>query len=330
MGRVTSFRVGIIKARFCKALLAQFKDDIDREGTVSFRSQWDVASLARLICTLGLQDEQNAEFWNSYVNGGHIGPEFTAKAVEMINVTARDGPLLIFCQLGHLTATAIPLGQSGLELKDIEKVWELQRKLIEDKRLSLNRASHIVWEALGQRREQVNDLCYKNTGRDREILHRLLRMIDDVLNLRYPGPEGVSQSEVVEEQSPQTPVAVNSASYPWGSRRGISNRSGFAPKPIAVSIGPSSCTQSSEGGFERESFIKFLELLLTLSQSFLRITFYVARNGPMVCRSLHKSYLKATSRPPVAFHLRTSKSKPPLVSGSSIVPSILPRSQFRL
>ena len=251
MGRATSFRVGIIKARFCKALLVQFKDDIDREGTVSFRSQWDVASLARLICTLGLRDEQNAEFWHSYINGGHIGPEFTAKALEMINVTERDGPLLIFCQLGHLAATAVPLGQSGLELKDIEKVWELQKKVIEDKRLPLNRASYLVWEALGQHREQVNDLCHKNTGGDREILHRLLRMIDDVLDLRFSGSEGFSRSEPAEEQDPKTSAAVNSASYSWRSR-GINNRSSSASKSIAVVIGPSSGTQSGEGEFGRE------------------------------------------------------------------------------
>ena len=251
MGRATSFRVGIIKARFCKALLVQFKDDIDREGTVSFRSQWDVASLARLICTLGLRDEQNAEFWHSYINGGHIGPEFTAKALEMINVTERDGPLLIFCQLGHLAATAVPLGQSGLELKDIEKVWELQKKVIDDKRLPLNRASYLVWEALSQHREQVNDLCHKNTGGDREILHRLLRMIDDVLDLRFSGSEGFSRSELAEEQDPKTSAAVNSASYSWRSR-GISNRSSSASKSIAVAIGPSSGTQSGEGEFGRE------------------------------------------------------------------------------
>jgi hypothetical protein len=259
MSRATSFRVGIIKARFCKALLTQFKDDIEREGTVSFRSQWDVASLARLICTLGLLDEQNAEFWHSYINGGHIGPEFTAKALEMINVTARDGPLLIFCQLSHLAATAVPLGQSGLELRDIEKVWELQRKVIEDKRLPLYRASNIVWEALGQRRERVNDLCHKNTGGDREILHRLLRIIDDVLDLRFSGSEGFSQSELVEEQNLKTSLAMNSASYSWWSR-GISNRSSFASKSTAVATGPSSGTQSSEseGGFARENFIRFL------------------------------------------------------------------------
>ena len=215
IGRATSFRVGIIKVRFCKALLAQFKDEIDREGAVSFRSQWDVAALARLICALGLRDEESAEFWHSYINGGHIGPDFTAKAHEMIKVTARDGPLLIFCQLVHLTTTAVPQGQSGLELKDIEKVWELQKKLIDDKRLPLNHASNIVWEALDQRREQVNDLRCKNSGGDREILHRLLRMIDDVLDLRFSGSEGFSQSELSEEHR-NTSVAVDSASYSLG------------------------------------------------------------------------------------------------------------------
>ncbi len=72
----------------------------------------------------------------------------------MIDVIARDGPLLIFCELGHLVATAVPLGQSGLRLKDIESVWELQRKLIDDERLPLKRASDTVWGALGRLQEQ--------------------------------------------------------------------------------------------------------------------------------------------------------------------------------
>jgi hypothetical protein len=148
-----------------------------------FRSQWDVASLARLITILGLRDKEDAEFWDSYVNGGHIGADFTAKALEMIDMAARDGPLLIFCQLGHLAATAVPLNQSGLKRKDIEKVWELQMKVIEDKRLPLNRASDTVWEALGQLREQVNDLCLKvREGRRGNICG-----VRSVANLWYGG-----------------------------------------------------------------------------------------------------------------------------------------------
>src|SRR5580658_9753472 len=94
MGRATSFRIGIIKARFCKVFLAQFCKNI-----LSFRSQWDVASLAKLIHYLGLRDEDDPEFWNSYFKGGHVGAKFTAKALKMVNIIASNGPLLIFCQL---------------------------------------------------------------------------------------------------------------------------------------------------------------------------------------------------------------------------------------
>ena len=223
MGRATSFRVGIIKARFCKALLAQFCDDLDREGTISFRSQWDVASLARLICHLGLRDKDDADFWDSYVNGGHIGADFTAKALGMIDITARDGPLLIFCQLVHLAATAVPLNQSGLEAKDIERVWELQMEAIESKRLPLNRASDIVWKALGQLRELVNELRGKNVGKDRKILERLLRMIDKVFHLRSSGSMDSGQGQPVE------------------------GRLSFASSSTVVDGGPSGDTQTSEG-----------------------------------------------------------------------------------
>jgi hypothetical protein len=200
MGRATSFRVGIIRARFCRALLVQFKDDIDRERTVSFRSQWDVASLARLICNLGFLDKENADFWGSYVYGGHIGANFTVKALEMIDMAARDGPLLIFCQLGHLAITAVPLNQSGLKSEDIEKVLKLQTTAIENKHLPMKRASDIVWEALGQLRELGNERCVKNTGKDRKLLERLLKMIDRVSHLRSSGTMDPGQGEPAEKR----------------------------------------------------------------------------------------------------------------------------------
>lgn len=245
MGRATSFRVGVIKARFCNALLAQFSNDIEREGNVSFRSQWDVASLARLIFTLGLRDKENPEFWNSYINGGHIGAEFSAKAHEMIEITACDGPLLIFCQLGHFASMAVPLDQSGLKPSDIEKVWELQTKVIENKRLPLNRASDTVWEALGQLREQVDDLCGKNKGKDREILRRLLRMIDDVCNLRISSEEG-PQREPTDEQGPWTSAAANSTSSS-GNPRDISSRFSSGFESTAVTGGQSGGTPANDG-----------------------------------------------------------------------------------
>ena len=174
-----------------KRLLAQFLElDMDREGTVYIRSQWDVASLARLIRILGFRGKEDAEYLDSLVNGGHIGATFTGKALEMIDIAARDGPLLIFCQLGHLAVTAVPLNLSGLKPKDMEKVLKLQMKVIENKRLPLKRASDIVWYELGQLREQVDELCcVRNTGNDRTIMERLLP--DDrqsLLQLRSSGP----------------------------------------------------------------------------------------------------------------------------------------------
>ena len=248
MGRATSFRVSVIKARFCKALLAQFSDDVNREGTVSFRSQWDVASLARLICTLGLRDKENPELWKTYINGGDIGPEFTTKALEMIDITSRDGPLLIFCLLGRLTASAVPLDQSGLEFEDIKKVRELQWKVIDKERLRLNHPSDEVWGEVGQMQKQVEDLLGRNAGKDREILQELLQMIDDVLDLRFSGSEGTSQEDPAEEQGRKTSVSVNLPSS--SELRGASIQRGFASESTVVSDrGLSSGTQTSEGGF---------------------------------------------------------------------------------
>jgi hypothetical protein len=245
MGRATSFRVGVIKARFCNALLTQFRNDLEREGTVSFRSQWDVASLSRLINILGLRDREDAEFWNSYINGGHIGAEFASKALEMIDMATRDGPLLIFGRLGHLAATATPLHQSGLDLKDIKKLWTLQKKVIKNTRLPLNHASDAVWDGLDQLREKVGDLCGKYTGRDRKNLRHLLRKIEEVWNLRSSGTDGPGQSEPAEEQGPNTSVVVNSASS--SELRGISNQLSFVSGSTAVAWRPSGGTPTSEG-----------------------------------------------------------------------------------
>ena len=263
MGRANSFRIGIIKARFCKALLAQFWDDLDREGTISFRSRWDVALLVRLIHILGLWDKNDADFWNynAYCVGGesrdYIGAEFPAeagsKAREMIYRTKCDGPLLILRFLGDLVAKAVPLKQSGLESEDIEKVWKLQDKVLEKRRLPLDRASGAAWEALDQLQKQVNDLCIKNKDEDttdRKILLHLRGMIDDVNKLRIP--EGPGQREPAEEQGPNTSVAADPTSSSAREERGISN---FVSESSAVPGGPSSDTQTgeSEDGFGRTS-----------------------------------------------------------------------------
>ena len=243
MGRATSFRVDIIKARFCNALLAQFSKDIKKEGTASFRvrSQWDVASLTRVFSTLGLQDKDEAEFRISDVHGSNIGGEFTAKALEVIDIT---GPLLIFCLLGGLILRAVPLDQSGVEPEDIKRVWELQRKVIDKERLPLNRPSDTVWGKVDRLRKQVKDLCGNITGDDREILQELLRTIDCVGNLRFSGSEGPGQCEPAEEQGCETLVAVDSTP-PLGESYDINNRSSSAFKPTAVTGWQSSSSQTS-------------------------------------------------------------------------------------
>jgi len=50
MVRAISFCVDVIVSRL-KSAVQTFKGDIDREDAVCFRSEWDVASLARLIFT---------------------------------------------------------------------------------------------------------------------------------------------------------------------------------------------------------------------------------------------------------------------------------------
>jgi hypothetical protein len=213
MGRAASFRIIIINFRFCKILLTQFRDDIIRTKVLSFQSQWDVASLAKLIYYLGLRHEDR-EFWKSYFNGGPIGEELTTKAHKMVNIITGDGPLSIFCRLGHLATSIIPYHHSGLGGKDIAKVLKLQDKLKVDERLPLDGASETVWEDLDRLREQVNDLCDAtsggtggtggtgnagdegnaddegnigdtgNAGDERESLQRLLLNINYVYNLR--------------------------------------------------------------------------------------------------------------------------------------------------
>jgi hypothetical protein len=255
MGRATSFRIGIIKARFCKVLLAQFWDDIIRENVLSFRSQWDVACLAKLIYYLDLRDENDPEFWNSYLNGGHIGAEFATKALKMVDIITSNGPLSIFCQLGHLATSTISSYHSGLERKDIEKVLELQDKLMVDQRLPLNGATDTVWEDLDRLREQVEDLCRTtsglagdtgNAGVEGELLKSLLWRIDDVRNLRVTRSEGLSHS-----------------GHAAGRPSAVSERVQFE-----VNEGPSSTpiieTSEDSHGFEGGTYLLIPEAFLNL------------------------------------------------------------------
>ena len=247
LGRAISFqvRVGIIKARFCKASLAQLRDEIDRDGPICLRSRWDFASLARLISTLGLWDEEDAKLRNPYINRGCIGVNFTTTILEMIDIITRDGPLVIFCQLVHLVAMAAPLDQCRLGLMDIEGVWELQRKLVEDQRLPLYLASDTVWRELGRLRRHVLNLCGRSICGDRETLQRLLGTIDDICSLRVSVSMVPDQREPAEEggHNPQDvakSMAISEVSH------GFSNRFSFASESNAAIGRLSTVTQSSE------------------------------------------------------------------------------------
>jgi hypothetical protein len=153
--RAIGFRVGLIKARFCRAILAQFLDEFHRKGTVVFRSHWDVASLARVFYSLGVGDDPDVEFWKSFVDGGPIGDELMTKTYTMLDMAERDGPLLNFCKLGQLGMMAVPFEGSGLTETDFGKLLDLLQKMAEDECLRLARAS--VWEKLYQLRDEVFD-----------------------------------------------------------------------------------------------------------------------------------------------------------------------------
>ena len=101
----------------------------------------------------------------------------------------------------------------------------------------------MVWEALNQLRQQVNDLRGKNKGKDKKTLRRLLRAIDDVYNHRRE--EIPIQSEPAEEQDPNTSVASNPASSS-GEPRAIQNRLRSVSESTAATGGLSGDSQTSE------------------------------------------------------------------------------------
>jgi hypothetical protein len=172
--RAIAFRVGLIKARFCKAILSQFLDEFKSKGTVIFRSHWDVASLARVFYSLGVGDHADVEFWKSFVDGGPVDPAFMAKTHAMLHKAQRDAPLLNFCKLGHLGMMAVPFEGSGLDDTEFKKLLDLMQKLMQgsDPRLPLTNASTPVWERSYQLREEVVDVCKRISSNEADIGER--------------------------------------------------------------------------------------------------------------------------------------------------------------
>ena len=95
----------------------------------------------------------------------------------------------------------MPLDQSGLDLKDLEKVWTLQKEAVKNTCPPLKSASVKVWESLDQLRQKVSGLCGKHTGKDRNNLRRLLRRIKEVQDRRPSDSDGPIKSDSAEELS---------------------------------------------------------------------------------------------------------------------------------
>jgi hypothetical protein len=189
-----------------------------------------------LFCGLGLGDKKDAKIWKSYVNGGHIRPEFTAKAHETIDRAERDGPLLIFYKLGQLATTAVPLDGSGLDTKDLEKVSKLMENMIENEGPALNRASDQVWEKVGRLQAEVTHLRdnLKMSSEDRDRLQSLLEIIDRSKELNS------SSSEHASAEGAGTPSSLLRKQP--GSFRQLS----FSSDTTAVTRGQSGTTPTSE------------------------------------------------------------------------------------
>lgn len=132
---VTDFRISLVNARLCRAVLAQFLDQFKSEGTVVFHSLEDVACLARVFYSLGVVDDTDVEFWKSFVDGGLVGTVLMAKTRTMLHKAERDGPLLNFCKLGQLGMMAVGFKGSGLKDTDLKELLGLMQKMMEDSRL---------------------------------------------------------------------------------------------------------------------------------------------------------------------------------------------------
>ena len=225
VGRATGFRVGLIKLRFCEAVLAKFHEEIrSTGGAVSLRSQWDVASLARVFFTLEVGTDEDVVFWKSFTDGGHIDAEFMIKLRDMLDTAIRDGPLLNFCKLGHLVVTAVPFAGSGLELADIEKVRALQRKLLRDEQLPLKRASAEVWKELSRLRGEVDNVLKRSSDKEKDMLDRLLQMIDHAINHNPYSPQQLPPSPTERSAHTSSRDDGSSPHDPLCTRTTVSNR----------------------------------------------------------------------------------------------------------
>ena len=206
--KAIEFRVGLIKARLCNAILAQFLDEFRRKGTVVFQSHWDVASLARVFYSLGVGDE--VEFWKLSVDGGPNGEVLMTNTYATLDVAGRDGPLLNFCRLVRLGMMAVPFEGSGLTEMEFEKLLHLMQKMSEDWPLLLVRPSTsvTVWEELHQLRDEVADIHERSRNEDEQHTGALLTKIDYVYRRRPLSSHEHPRIDNIQAQASGTSAVV--------------------------------------------------------------------------------------------------------------------------
>ena len=100
---------------------------------------------------------------------------FMARTHAILGTAARDGPLLNFCKLGHLGIMAVPSKGSGLEDTDVNGLLDLLQKMTEDPRLPLTLASTPVWDDLHRLRDEVVDICERNSKNDKANMQAVLQ-----------------------------------------------------------------------------------------------------------------------------------------------------------
>ena len=249
IGKATNFRIDIIKVRFCRALLAQFSREFDCNGTVVFRSQWDVAPLARLFYTLGMTRENDPEFCRPFVDGGHVGTEFLTKAHEMLKIAVRDGPLLTFCKLGRLATTMVPFEGSELNDLDVETLLKLLQNMMDDSCLPLNGASIEVWEDLRQLRDEVGHVILKSYDGDKDKMWPLFEKIDQVYHLHpFASQESGPSDYLLAPSSKTWAILRPGLSRERPLRKKYSDASGSSSTVVAESRSAASPTKDNDFG----------------------------------------------------------------------------------
>jgi hypothetical protein len=165
-------------------------------------------------------------YWQTFTDGGHIRPDFMSKLRAMLNIAIRDGPLLNFCKLGHLSLTAVPFAGSGLGDADVKKVQELQTSLVQDVNLPLGAASSDACEELGRLYNEVRGVIVQSSGDEKVMLNELREAVKRA-NDHCPSSQQLPPSPTEESSLPPSPVAFDDDAYsynPLSSQPAVRNR----------------------------------------------------------------------------------------------------------